>query len=61
MVGKYKKKNGFSLKKNHFTTQISRRFVSYRHFDRVNSDGSESGLVVFLGPASIFLTRHKCL
>ena len=30
-------KNGFSLKKNHFTTQISKRFVSYRHFDRGNS------------------------
>jgi hypothetical protein len=29
MVGRYKK-NGFSLKKNHFTTQISKRFVSYR-------------------------------
>ena len=31
-------KNGFFLKKNHFTTQISRRFASYRHFDGGNSD-----------------------
>jgi hypothetical protein len=31
-------KNGFSLKKNHFATQISKRFASYRHFDRGNSD-----------------------
>ena len=34
---KVNKKNGFSLKKNHFTTQISRRFASYRHFDGGNS------------------------
>jgi hypothetical protein len=46
-------KNGFSLKKNHLTTQISKRFASYRHFDRGNSgwsdrgSRSESGLVVF--------------
>ena len=46
-------KNRFSLKKNHFTMQISKRFVSYRHFDRGNSgwsdrgSRSESGLVVF--------------
>ena len=46
-------KNGFCLKKNHFTTQIIKRFVSYRHFDRGNSgwsdrgSRSESGLVVF--------------
>ena len=31
MIGNIK--NGFSLKKNHLTTQISRRFASYRHFD----------------------------
>jgi len=38
------------LKKNHFTTQISKRFASHRHFDRGNrgwSDRSEFGLVVF--------------
>ena len=29
-------KNGFSLKKNHFTMQISKRFASYQHFDRGN-------------------------
>ena len=45
--------NGFSLKKNHFTAQVGKRFASYRHFDRGGGDwserggGSGSGLVVF--------------
>ena len=46
-------KNGFSLKKNHFTMQISKWFASYWHFDRENRDWSDRGsrsesvLVVF--------------
>jgi hypothetical protein len=58
----------FSLKKNHFTTQISKRFASYRHFDRGNSGWSNRGSRVvspsfwyFRYIASIYLTLHKRL
>jgi hypothetical protein len=60
-------KNGFSLKKNHFTTQISKRFASYRHFDRGNSVevtgvvGVSPFLWYFRYIASIFFTLHKRL
>ena len=66
MVGRYKK--GFTLKKNHFTTQISKRFASYRHFDRGNSGWSDRDIRVvspafwyFRYIASIYLTLHKRL
>jgi hypothetical protein len=42
MFGRYKK-NWFSLKKNHFTMQISKRFACYRHFDRGKSGLSDRG------------------
>ena len=59
-------KKGFSLKKNHFTTQISKRCACYRHFDRGNSGWSDRGSRV-VSPAfwyiryiaSIYLTLHK--
>ena len=67
MVWRYR--NVFSFKKNHFTMQISKRFASYRHFDRGNSGWSDRVSVVgvslalwyFRYIASIFLTLHKCL
>jgi hypothetical protein len=66
MVGRYTK-NGFSLKKNHFTTQISKQSASYRHFDRGNSVEvtGEVGVSPVLWYcryiASICLTLHKRL
>jgi hypothetical protein len=52
-------KNVFSVKKNHFTKQISKRFASYRHF--VTGVVRVSPVLwYFRYIASIFLTRHKC-
>ena len=60
--------NGFSLKKNHFTTKISKRFVSYRHHlteeiavEVTEVVGVSPALWYFRYIASIFLALHKRL